>query len=305
MSVLPASATMPPSDASPADHLAALALEGQRIEQPLESGGRLVWHTWGRGEPVVLFHGGHGSWTHWVRNVRALARHHAVWAADLPGFGDSDNLAGVTDADGIWPAVAEGITTLIAPGGDAHLVGFSFGSMVAGFIAAERPELVRSLTLVGTAALFGNESSLDGLVSVRRLTDPAELRAAHRQNLKVLMLHTDDAIDDFTLHVQAHNVARDRLPNRRLAHTTLMQTLQARWQCPVQGIWGRHDVLYGDDRFSRLREVLPDCDLRRAHILEGAGHWVQYEAANAFNEHLLSFLDAVDRERDTGGAGTD
>lgn len=288
---------MPPSDASPAEQLAAIAREGQRIEQPLAGGGHLVWHTWGRGTPVVLCHGGHGSWTHWVRNVQALARHHAVWAADLPGFGDSDNLAGVADADGLWPAVAQGIATLIAPEGDAHLVGFSFGSMVAGFIAAERPELARSLTLVGAAAMFGNPSSLDGLVSVRHITDPAELRAAHRQNLKVLMLHSDATIDDFTLHVQEHNVARDRLPNRRLAHTTLMQTLQARWRCPVQGIWGRHDVLYGGDRFSRLREVLRDCDLRRTHILEGAGHWVQYEAADAFNARLLEFLSLVDLER--------
>jgi len=294
---------MPTSATPPAEQLAAIAREGRRIEQPLAGGGHLVWHTWGQGAPVVLCHGGHGSWTHWVRNVRALAARYTVWAADLPGFGDSDTLAGATDADGIWPAVAEGITTLIAPGGNAHLVGFSFGSMVAGFIAAERPELARSLTLVGAAALFGNKSSLDGLVSVRRITDPAELRAAHRQNLKVLMLHSD-VIDDFTLHVQAHNVARDRLPSRRLAHTTLMQTLQARWRCPVQGIWGRHDVLYNDERYSRLREVLSGCDLRQTHILEGAGHWVQFEAADAFNQRLLGFLDTVELELQRGsGAG--
>jgi 2-hydroxy-6-oxonona-2,4-dienedioate hydrolase len=40
--------------------------------------------------PVVLFHGGSGSWTHWVRNIQPLvAAGRQVIAADLPGFGDS------------------------------------------------------------------------------------------------------------------------------------------------------------------------------------------------------------------------
>jgi 2-hydroxy-6-oxonona-2,4-dienedioate hydrolase len=56
--------------------------------------GDLVWHVWGQARPgvrpLVLLHGGSGSWTHWVRNLDALvAAGHQLWVPDLPGFGDS------------------------------------------------------------------------------------------------------------------------------------------------------------------------------------------------------------------------
>ena len=31
--------------------------------------GEVVWRMWGAGTPLVLLHGGTGSWMHWVRNV--------------------------------------------------------------------------------------------------------------------------------------------------------------------------------------------------------------------------------------------
>ena len=38
--------------------------------------GRLHYVEAGRGDPVILLHGGHGSWTHWVANIAALSRAH-------------------------------------------------------------------------------------------------------------------------------------------------------------------------------------------------------------------------------------
>ena len=43
----------------------------------------------GSGEPLVLLHGGSGSWRHWARNVGPLARHRMVVCPDIPGLGDS------------------------------------------------------------------------------------------------------------------------------------------------------------------------------------------------------------------------
>ena len=42
----------------------------------------------GQGPDVVLFHGGMGSWKHWVRNVDALAARFTVHALDHPSYGD-------------------------------------------------------------------------------------------------------------------------------------------------------------------------------------------------------------------------
>ena len=50
-------------------------------------------------EPLVLLHGGSGSWTHWVKNVLHLSQTRDVWGLDLPGFGDSTLPPDVRDAD--------------------------------------------------------------------------------------------------------------------------------------------------------------------------------------------------------------
>ena len=51
--------------------------------------GSIVWRVWGAGEPLLLLHGGSGSWRHWVRNIEPLSRHFELWVPDIPGLGDS------------------------------------------------------------------------------------------------------------------------------------------------------------------------------------------------------------------------
>ena len=81
-------------DAAAVDRLA------MRVEVPCDAGA-IVWRGWGlgkgRGAPVVLLHGGAGSWNHWVRNIAALvAAGRQVWVPDLPGFVKSTRPAGCT-----------------------------------------------------------------------------------------------------------------------------------------------------------------------------------------------------------------
>src|SRR5699024_1978152 len=52
--------------------------------------GVMTWRCWGKGPPLILLHGAYGSWTHWLRNIEALATQCCVIAPDMPGFGDSD-----------------------------------------------------------------------------------------------------------------------------------------------------------------------------------------------------------------------
>lgn len=95
----------------------------------------MVWHCWGSGSPVVLLHGGSGSWTHWARNIEALAvtgQH--VLVPDLPGFGDSASPPNGHDADALPPWLEVGLQQLLGEE-PADLVGFSFGGLVAGLLA--------------------------------------------------------------------------------------------------------------------------------------------------------------------------
>ena len=98
---------------------------------------------------VVFVHGLGGSATNWTDLAAALsARAHGL-AVDLPGFGRSDPPA---DGDYSLTAHADAVLGFLAGRGDAvHLVGNSLGGAVALVVAARRPELVRTLTLVSPA----------------------------------------------------------------------------------------------------------------------------------------------------------
>ena len=76
------------ADADPAAVVDALARTARKVRTPCGDGA-MVWRVWGAGEPLVLFHGGSGSWTHWIRNIPELSRHYELWVADIPGLGDS------------------------------------------------------------------------------------------------------------------------------------------------------------------------------------------------------------------------
>ncbi|HOB66858.1 alpha/beta fold hydrolase [Ottowia sp.] len=258
--------------------------------------GHIVWHAWEPSAPtdappLVLFHGGSGSWTHWVRNIVPLVDSgRRVFAVDLPGFGDSDPPAGGSDADAMLAPLAHSMAQLFA-GQPVDLVGFSFGGMTAGMLLADHPALARRLVLVGAPAMGVVPARQFELKGWRHLKTPQEQAEIHRHNLGVLMLHDHDLIDGLALEVHIANVQRDRLPRRRLAHTDILARSLPRVPCPVRAIYGAHDVLYRQyihQLAQRFAETAPD--FRGMALIEGAGHWVQFEAPEAFDAALLRAL---------------
>ena len=263
-----------------------------RLETPCGPQGTMVWRRWGNekgGPPLVLLHGGSGSWTHWLRNIKTLAQRYTVYAADLPGCGDSALPPGARDADGIHQEVGEGIAQ-IANGVPVQLVAFSFGTIVAGFVAATRPELVKHLHLVGCAGLgLGRpQLNLKSLAGVPTEGHEAIVRA----NMESLMVLHPETLDATALSLHYANLERDRLRRRRISRTPLMIELQTRWQCPVHAIWGSGDILIRYDT-PRLRDVFSGCELRGLELVDDAGHWVQYERPQAFHAVLLRNLEAA------------
>jgi pimeloyl-ACP methyl ester carboxylesterase len=247
--------------------------------------GELAWRRWGAGPPMVLLHGGTGSWTHWVRNIRALAEANTVWVPDMPGFGDSASPPRGANVASIAGIVADGIERLVqAP---VVLAGFSFGGLVAGNLAADRPALVRHLVLVGAGGLGLRDGKRLPLVAWRHLKDEAERSAAHRHNLANLMLWDATAIDPLALTIQSENAQRSRINSGPFSRGDVLLEPLARVKAPVDGIWGRHDATIGN----RIAEVEPI--LRRTDpgatllVIEDAGHWVTYERAAKFNAVMV------------------
>ena len=258
----------------------------------------MVWRRWGSGPHLVLLHGGAGSWMHWIRNVESLAASHTVWAPDLPGFGDSDLPGENLDADSLFPLVFAGLREILKDE-PFDLVGFSFGGLVAALIAAERPVNLRCLVLVSVAAM-GLFSENPVLRPMRGVTDPAERKEVYRANLHALMLADAADIDELAIAVQSASASRERVRNRKLVLTDILLRLCGEWACPAFGIWGRQDMLYRD-QLDKLMGVSSMLGMRDRVIIDGAGHWLQYEKAGAFNGVLLDVLERP--VTGSGGAG--
>src|SRR5690606_6756048 len=65
--------------------------------------GTVRWQRLGSGDPLVLLHGGHGSWLHWIRNIEALARRYTVWMPNMPGYLHSADVPPTDGDDDLAP----------------------------------------------------------------------------------------------------------------------------------------------------------------------------------------------------------
>jgi pimeloyl-ACP methyl ester carboxylesterase len=272
----------------PALLVAAVAGNARTCRTPCGEG-EMVWRVWGRGAPLVLLHGGSGSWMHWIRNIPRLAVHRELWVPDLPGLGDSAMPPKPLIPASVAETVAGGLTALL---GDARLdlVGFSFGGHVAGLVAARLGERVRTLTLVGVAALGLPTTAREPFLKRRPDMGGDETAAVFRQNLRVLMFADPANIDALAVHVQAENVRRARFRSRPFAPGDGLARALERARSPLRTIWGTRDIVARPSlaaRLDALRHHHPELVVR---LIEGAGHWVAYEAADAFNAALLSLL---------------
>lgn len=275
----------------PAALVARLAAASRRIETPCGAG-VMVWRVWGEGEPLVLFHGGFGSWTHWFRNIPVLSRHYRLIVASLPGLGESDDAPLPHTPEGIAAIAAEGIDRILAPDERFRLTGFSFGGLIGGHVAAAFGERCRSLTLVGPGGLGLKRSAMRKLVSWRHIEDEAGRLAVHRENLEILMIADPAKIDDLAIHLQAENAARGRVDSPAIAMTDTLARKLPHVRGRLAGIWGECDAAAMEDLPARarlLRGIQPQAPFV---VIADAGHWVQYEAADAFNTVLLELLAA-------------
>ena len=260
---------------------------------------RIAWRRFGSGgPPVVLLHGGHGSWLHWARNVQALAAFHTVWVPDLPGYGNSTGGADLT-LESIVALLKTSLDCLIGANARVQVVGFSFGGLVAAALAAERGA-VCSLALLGPAGHGGPRRPQGEL----RPWQPAHVRGnaqalddALRHNLGVQMLQGAHSVDAAALHIHREACLRTRFRSKSLSRAGALPALLARYAGPVLLAWGEHDVTAVPETTRPL--LAQRTDSSRFVVVPGAGHWVQYEAAAEINALLLQWLNPFPHPQET------
>jgi 2-hydroxy-6-oxonona-2,4-dienedioate hydrolase len=267
--------------------VAGVAAEAQRVETPCGDGS-LVWRIWGSGPPLVLLHGGYGSWSHWVRNVIPLSRRFTVIACDLPGLGESATPPEPWTADGLAAIVVAGLDIVLPKGIAPHLAGFSFGGVIGGVVAAQLGDRLKAFTVVGSNGM-GLERSPTPLERVSPDASEEEEFATHRYNLNQLMIHDPAKIDELALYLQKTNHAHARMRSRRFSRSGALIEALPKIKGRLDGIWGGRDATaypHVEERRRLLQGVQPGA---RFTVVPGAGHWVQFEAADAFNRIIADY----------------
>ncbi|MGE4221486.1 MAG: alpha/beta fold hydrolase [Alphaproteobacteria bacterium] len=260
------------------------------------AGGRMAWHVWGleNGQavkpPLVLFHGGYGSWRHWILNVVELSRRFTVFAADLPGLGDSDPAHDADTAPAIGAIASQGIDQLIPAPQRFDFAGFSFGGIIGGQVALLQGERMRTCTIIGSGALGLPFEELDGLMKVKAGQSVEELHAVHRNNLGIVMIATKENVDDLAVYVQDETTRRARARSGPIPLGDSLAKALPNIKARVCTIWGGRDGVVGrylKDRLELFRRAVPGI---QPHVIDGAGHWVIFEAADRVNPLLVELF---------------
>lgn len=266
-------------------------------------GKEIVWRHIGDGPPLVLLHGGHGSWLHWIRNIEELAARHTVWLPDLPGNGESDTLLPLDEAEGgtevLLRALEAGLDALLGPDRLIDLAGFSFGALLAAQLAARRGR-VRRLALLGSAGHGMRRRNMTPMQNWRRQSGNQRWMA-FRYNLGALMLHRAESIDALALAVYEQCCQQARFNSKAIARSALLLPALERCAQPTLFIWGEHDVTgIPEEIVDVVAGTRPG---RQWCIVPNAGHWVQFEQACDVNR-LLSAWFGIDASHHSDFGGT-
>jgi len=143
--------------------------------------------------------------------------------------------------------------------------------------------------IVGSNGLGLPRAQLD-MRSWRALPTAEERRAVHRHSLEVLMFADPARIDALALTIQQRNAEAGRVRSPQISRTATLREVLPRVTAALGGIWGTRDNAAAGQIESRrlaLLESHPELDFR---AVPEAGHWVAYEAAEAFNAALRSIL---------------
>ncbi len=235
----------------------------------------------GTGPPVLLVHGSIVEARRTWRRQLQLGRSWSLCVPNRPGFAASPPLAR-GDFDSEAPLIAELL------GDSSHLVGHSYGAVIALLAAALRPEAVRSLTVSepGLLRLAAGDPVADAMIAsgeeMYRRGPEVPVRdflVAFRSGVHSAH-ETPDQLPDW-LERGARHAARERPPWE--AEVPLEELAAARF--PKLVISGGHSRVF-ELVCDRLAERLGGAE--RA-VLEGRGHSIP-ATGDAYNSALHEFL---------------
>lgn len=254
---------------------------------------KVCWRSWGKGKPLILLHGGYGSWAHWIKQAIPFSKNYNVLIPDMPGFGESEDLTLPHTPEKISANIAETLLKLISPEETPIICGFSFGGLIAGHLSynlIEKGLNPEKLILVGPGGLGAKRGEMRNMIARHSKMSEEEIYQAHKTNLEILMMHDATKVDDWSVHIQKQNTDAHRIKSRPISSTDTLARILEKQDVPLFLLWGEKDAsvgVYLEDRMSILRDINSKV---RFHVEYNLGHWIMYENDVIFNKILNNFI---------------
>jgi len=270
---------------------------------------------------AVYVHGLGGSATNWTDLAGQLSGYAPGIALDLPGFGRSEP---PRQFDYSIPAHADAVAKFVRglDAGPVHLFGNSMGGAISMYVAADHPDLVRTLTLVSPAVPdlrpFTSRMSDPRLAiaylplvgaSVRRrlAAEPMDTRVLRL--LRLCFADVDRVSESRRREAAEEFAERERLvwATPALARSTVglfrswlaprsksMWTLAPRIKAPTLVVWGTDDKLVTVRKAPRTAQLIPR---GRLLVLPRTGHVAQMERPATVARAVLGMWEQVEAGR--------
>ncbi|WP_416561927.1 alpha/beta fold hydrolase [Nocardia testacea] len=250
----------------------------------------------GSGDPVLLLHGIGGSAAACGALAAVLSAHgYRTYCWDAPGYGRSADPAPSADGSTTGYDHALVVAELIAElgGGPVHLLGTSWGGVIATAVAAAHPASVRSLVLADSTRGSGVDPERARAMrarigELRKLGGPAFAAA------RAPRLVSPGCAEEIASAVES-DMARVRLPGYIAAAEYMARTdtgpSLATLVAPTLVLVGADDIVTGVDESRLLADAIPGA---RFGLILGAGHAAVQEKPVDTAAHILRFWKELD-----------
>jgi pimeloyl-ACP methyl ester carboxylesterase len=247
----------------------------------------------GSGPTVLCLHGIGSSSAAFAPQIEALDEELRFLAWDAPGYAASADPDAAMDLDGYADAAAAVARERAA--GPVHVLGVSWGGVIATRLALRHPDLVRSLILADSSR--GSALSPEQAAAMRSRADELHrLGSGEFAKVRGPRLVTSAASGELVDHVVATMREAVRLPGYAHAvesmaatdHTDELSSVRV----PTLVLCGDGDTVTGVSESQALAGGIRDAVFVTLH---GAGHLANQEAPETFNAWLSCFVHIIDR----------
>jgi non-heme chloroperoxidase len=225
------------------------------------------------GNPLLLLHGLSDSWHSFLPLLPHLPQGVRALAFTQRGHGQSSKPRGDYKLDTL---VKDAIAFLDAMRIErAVIAGHSMGAAVATLLAAQHPERVAGLALLGAFADFrGNAGVIELRHDVQELTDPVDPDFARAFQVSTVARMIDDEFIDL---VVADSQALPSFAWRALADALMASKLPAAFgkiEAPTSLIWGDCDAFVPRSDQDTMLSAIEHAQL---YVLDDTGHAVHWD----------------------------